>query len=999
MPMRFWSRADSAADAPRRLTPCLAIIAAAIVTALLAPPALGEEPARSPSRGNAPQAAETLPRPSSGFSAFAQANDRILLMINRGEFEAAEQRATEMLARAEATLGADDPAIIPGLNILAMIYQQTGRLAQAERTLLRALDLARGPDAGPGSLADVLNRMANILSDDGRLDQAEKATREAIEIGERLDGSSTLAVSLNNLGHILTAQRRFDEADAVYRRADKLTVANSALAAAMPANLAVQMMGQGRFAEAEQLLLRSIAAWEQMAEPIVIARATALLNLGRLYYETGRLDAASATFGRTLDALKGNVPDNHPLRADALQNQSQIAFDRREFAEAERLAREAVVIAGQSLPGTKFEVADWHEALAQATLLQGKLNDAVGAARQAAAILSADINRGKADKDDWELLTIVEIAASEAMVAADPEGLIANAVAARRSAFLNLQRHAATDTGAVAVAAAARAGAGGTDLTNLVREKDQVLASLREVDAAFVRTAGAMSDADARRAALGDLRSRLDALQARLSEIDARLLADFPQYLELAGGPPVPADRVIGMLADDEVLVLPVIMQNSLVTFAYGKAGGVYSWGRNPDEAAELPRIAAMLLCQAARRLNPSCARTMGASSGLVSDTARGVVAFGRSDDADEFDLEAAHRAYSLLFPGDLPELMAGKKLIIAPSPELLGFPWQLLVTRPPPAGWDRPDRDRAETYREADWLFQAHPSITVVPSVAAFDAARRSRKEADGTGPRYLGIADPVIGTTAAERDAPPLDCHAPETVALSRGTPITGVTAAAPAGAEAGILADVDALRRQPRLADSRCEVEATSKSLAGPSDLLLGGEATESRIKSLAAAGGLKAYDILHFATHGLVGGELGQTEPGLLLTPPAAASEADDGVLTAQEIAALDVGADWVILSACNTAAGSRSDAEALAGLARSFFYAGARSLLVSSWPVYSRAATRFTTTMFALLSERPPPTRGEAVALTMRRMLAESYSPETAHPAYWAPFLLVGDAGR
>ncbi|MCR5859188.1 hypothetical protein [Mesorhizobium sp. J428] len=176
----------------------------------------------------------------------------------------------------------------------------------------------------------------------------------------------------------------------------------------------------------------------------------------------------------------------------------------------------------------------------------------MAAARQAAAILSADINSGKGDKNDWEVLTIVEIVASEAMVTVDPAGLIANAVAARRSAFLNLQRHAATDTGAVAVAAAARAAVGGTDLSNLVREKDHALARLREVDAAFVRAAGATLDPDARRVALGDLRSRLEALQSRLSAIDARLLANFPQYLELAGGPPVPADRVIGMLADDE---------------------------------------------------------------------------------------------------------------------------------------------------------------------------------------------------------------------------------------------------------------------------------------------------------------------------------------------------------------------------------------------------------------------------------------------------------------
>ena len=77
-----------------------------------------------------------------------------------------------------------------------------------------------------------------------------------------------------------------------------------------------------------------------------------------------------------------------------------------------------------------------------------------------------------------------------------------------------------------------------------------------------------------------------------------------------------------------------------------------------------------------------------------------------------------------------------------------------------------------------------------------------------------------------------------------------------------------------------------------------------------------------------------------------------TEADDGLLTASEIATLKLNADWVVLSACNTAAGGGEGAEALSGLARAFFYAGARALLVSHWAVYSTAATELTTKTFA-----------------------------------------------
>jgi CHAT domain-containing protein len=82
-----------------------------------------------------------------------------------------------------------------------------------------------------------------------------------------------------------------------------------------------------------------------------------------------------------------------------------------------------------------------------------------------------------------------------------------------------------------------------------------------------------------------------------------------------------------------------------------------------------------------------------------------------------------------------------------------------------------------------------------------------------------------------------------------------------------------------------------------------------------------------------------------EPSLALTLPNEPSELDDGLLTASEVAQLKLNADWGVLSACNTAAGGKPGAEALSGLARAFFYAGARTLLVSHWGIDSKAATR------------------------------------------------------
>jgi CHAT domain-containing protein len=107
----------------------------------------------------------------------------------------------------------------------------------------------------------------------------------------------------------------------------------------------------------------------------------------------------------------------------------------------------------------------------------------------------------------------------------------------------------------------------------------------------------------------------------------------------------------------------------------------------------------------------------------------------------------------------------------------------------------------------------------------------------------------------------------------------------------------------------------------------------------------------------------------------------------------EIAALKLDADWVILSACNTAAGGADGAEALSGLARAFFYAGARALLVSHWSVDSAATVALITKAFSELKADRGIGRAEALR---RAMLGLIDSNEPLAPAYWAPFVVVGE---
>ena len=140
-------------------------------------------------------------------------------------------------------------------------------------------------------------------------------------------------------------------------------------------------------------------------------------------------------------------------------------------------------------------------------------------------------------------------------------------------------------------------------------------------------------------------------------------------------------------------------------------------------------------------------------------------------------------------------------------------------------------------------------------------------------------------------------------------------------------------------------------------------VGDNATEAEIKSLSSSGKLARYQVVHFATHGLLAGDVEamtrrQAQPALVLTPPKRPRDVndDEACLTASEVAELKLNSDWVVLSACNTAAGNNIGGGSLSGLARAL-PAGTRSLLVSHWPVYSDAAVRLTTETFAQMARK------------------------------------------
>ncbi len=831
--------------------------------------------------------------------------------------------------------------------------------------------------------AEVNRARAWILDSQGRHREAELHFREMVDI---LAGTPWWRdtpwhyYTLHFLSRNLERQGRLVEAEVEMRRALVGLVRGSRASdidSAVPLRgLAGILLAQGRLEEAELLSRRGLEIYRSLGVfPGSVQVGAARMNLGSaLALQERWADALSEFEGARADmmsdptALHGIVEGNpavfspdHPLALLRTGRSNEA------MAVVAPIFELSVRKLGPAHPRTALYQALYAMCLAAV----GQSSPALTNFAAAVPILSERYHRGAEDHDGASAfqrrLSMILDAYIRLLLKGEENARFGDGMSdAADRAFAVADVARAPSVRQALAQLGARTAARDADLADLARRAQDTewqIAALNQALNSAVWEGRATTQADRLRASVENLRGAHAAL---MREIERR----FPDYADLTGSRPMTVGETQALLRPGEALLAFYVGEDRTYIWAVPQSGRMQIAVANIGRKALAEKVA---LLRAA--LDPRAA-TLG--------------------DIPAFDLRSAFELYAMLLKPLEKAWIGARNLLVVPHGALGHLPISVLPTEKTVMAAER--KPLFSNHRQVPWLARSH-AITVLPSVASIRTLRGSPGKRPATEP-LVAFADPVFSparaTARAARREPQL-ASAGDLGSL-RGLGVSMRLAPATAGLKS---AQLSVLPPLPETAD---EARAIAEALkADPAAVVSGADANEQRVKAM----DLTKYRVVVFATHGLVPGDLdGLLEPALALSSPAVSGTAGDGLLTMSEIVGLRLNADWVVLSACNTAAGQGAGADAISGLGRAFFYAGSRALLVSNWPVHSGAAKALTTAMFRRQAEEPTIGKAEALRQAMTTLIDDGGFEDGqgrivfsfAHPLFWAPFTVVGEGG-
>jgi CHAT domain-containing protein/Tfp pilus assembly protein PilF len=914
-------------------------VAAAL--ALCASPALAQQPPASPAPDAKPLSREEL--------------------LRRAEELIREMEELERTGRVRTSqISSKPPEVIEreGAELLKAVQEgqqavREARYEEAEKQLRRALELSEGLFGQNENWAVILHNLGVTYHNQGRISEAEQAYGRILEWRDEVPGRdhADMGVTFQNLGSIYYDQARFAEAQTVVERAlkeqrEKLGPDHADTLVSQAA-LGTILQAQGRYAESEPLLTDAVERIGRSLGPDHEHMLSTLNSLGVLYRKMGRIAEAEKLLRRALEGRRRKFGSDHPDTLNSLDGLGALLRQEKRYREAEPVLQLAAAgyrgKFGQDHPLSLSAAAN----LAYVRVALGQHAGALEAAQ--IAVAGARARRGGAAADRYTQAQRAREEVNERrnyLLLADAAWGAAGADRGRLrgDTFRALQDSlgGAANEAIMKMAVRRYAEQAGAGLDTILRERETLnerwLGNMQ-------RFAEAQADAgEAAPQLRASLRVDRDAITARLAALDTQLAREFPEYFSLIKPQALDLAAAQQLLRPDEAILLTV--PTDFGTHVMAVTRSQVQWARSDWTAEQVQAAAERLRWDA---------------SGIAQGDPERVRAWQeaqRPDAPASFDRTTAHRLYRELVAPVEGALAGKKQLYIAAGGPLAALPFSLLVARAPQGS----DSDAA-ALRATAWLGDRY-ALVHIPSVQSLALLRRAAGGAKGGSGDFVGFGDPELaGAPAARRGG----------VALP-GAEAVIERSQAPWG---GAMASVSALRRMPQLPGTARELASMRQMFgSGHGQVFTRAAATETAVRSADLA---KAR-VIAFATHGLTPGEMVAgaegtrtaselfelVEPGLVLTPPDEASAGDDGYLAASEVATLRLDADWVILSACNSATPDDASEPGLSSLARAFFYAGARNLLASHWPVDDEVGARITVRTIELeRAGTPAPRRSSA----------------------------------
>jgi CHAT domain-containing protein len=836
-----------------------------------------------------------------------------------------------------------------------------------------------------------------VLDQEGKLKEAERYFRRALaEANQGIEDAkgrspppppgffeASRDFLTRDLARNLARQGRVVEAEIEARRAllDQLHFRGryTPESAILIGTLSFVIAAQGRYPEAEKLLRVVLETLENLGQaPDSQTLNVARRGLADTLVAQGRWNEALVEYDKIRQGLAGDLPMLRQLVGHNL-NYAMAALHGNRMRAALEVTDRAVHDRSKTLGDKHYETAEARGFHALA--LAGTGHDADAMAEYTAAVplllqgsrqLTDD--EGEGTGREAHLRMILEgyldaLAKHPGSAAGIAEGFrIADAARGRA-----VQKALA--------ASAARSAVGDPALADLVRREQDAQKQATVLNALISQVLALPSDQqDAK--GIETLRAQIDQLRSARATIREEIEKRFPDYVNLIDPRPATVAQAQAVLQPGEALIATYVGEEQTYVWAVPKQGPV-AFTAAPFKRSEIEAMVAHLR----KALDPN-ASTLG--------------------EIPPFDVAVAYKLYAALLKPVEAGWRGAKSLLVVQHGALGQLPFGLLVTAPATVGHEQANQAMFSAYRKVPWLIRQVavtelPSVTSLTTLRATPIGTASRRPFVGFGDPWFSPEEAAEAKAEAQRgtQVAELQTRGVKTVLATRGlhlirrnVPKTETVSSA----ELGML---------PRLPETAEEVRQVALALhADPkSDVILGARANEQTVRQMK----LDDRRVIMFATHGLVPGDLnGLTEPALALSAPQVAGIKGNGLLTMSEVLGLKLNADWVVLSACNTAAGNGAGAEAVSGLGLAFFYAGTRAILVSNWPVETTSARTLTTALFRREADQPGTPRAEALRQAMLGLIdgpgyvdpAQKRTLFTyAHPIFWAPFSLVGDGGK